>query len=209
MPAQRYQIRPLGTWLEPVTAERAWRGRFRAAWTDTLDLLAKETDHLGAGLVVIQVDVTEGDLRLDGMLRANAKVGFPGIRVSFESKHGPLTYATDAYDHWQANVRAVALSLQALRAVDRYGVSSRGEQYKGWRQLESEPARTTLTPDAAATLLSEEGGISVQSVRDDPELRERAFKRASRKHHPDLPGGNADFFRLLVEARDLLNKGDR
>jgi hypothetical protein len=66
-----------------------------------------------------------------------------------------------------------------------------------------------MTPDAAATLVSEEGGISFDAVRHNAEMRERAFKRATRKHHPDLPGGNADFFRLLVEARDLLNKEDR
>lgn len=31
--------------------------------------------------------------------------------------------------------RAVVLSLAALRAVDRYGVTGRGEQYKGFKAL--------------------------------------------------------------------------
>jgi len=34
-------------------------------------------------------------------------------------------------------MRAIALSLQALRAVDRYGVARRAEQYRGWKQLPS------------------------------------------------------------------------
>ena len=31
------------------------------------------------------------------------------------------------------NLRSIALGLKALRAVDRYGVSRRGEQYAGFR----------------------------------------------------------------------------
>lgn len=147
----RYEIRPLGTWTDPVTKNRASSSRFRASWQSTLDLLARETEMLGAPLVVMQIDVTEGDLRRDGMLRAGAKVNFPGVRVSFDSKHGPLTYATDAYDRqysgdmpgWQANVRALALALEALRAVDRYGVTKRGEQYCGWLAIEAGGSKTT------------------------------------------------------------------
>jgi hypothetical protein len=52
-----------------------------------LDLLARETEMLGAGLVVLQVDVRDGEIRRDGMLAARAKVGFPGVRVSFDSRH--------------------------------------------------------------------------------------------------------------------------
>lgn len=44
-----------------------------------------------------------------------------------------LVYATDVCDFWQHNVRSIALGLQSLRAVDRYGISRRGEQYAGFR----------------------------------------------------------------------------
>ena len=32
-------------------------------------------------------------------------------------------YATDAYGDWKSNLRAIALGLEALRAVDRYGLA--------------------------------------------------------------------------------------
>lgn len=44
-----------------------------------------------------------------------------------------LIYACDVCDFWQHNVRSIALGLGSLRAVDRYGISSRGEQYAGFR----------------------------------------------------------------------------
>src|SRR5579863_8437221 len=127
----RYEFRPL-TWTDKETDPRRSSGLFRASWRDTLKLFTADLELLEAvGPVVFQVDVTEGDIRLDGMLRANAKVGHPGVAISFGSKYGPLRYATDAYEQqwsgalpsWQANLRAIALALGALRAVDRYGVT--------------------------------------------------------------------------------------
>lgn len=44
-----------------------------------------------------------------------------------------LIYATDACEDWRHNVRSIALGLEALRAVDRFGISRRGEQYAGFR----------------------------------------------------------------------------
>ena len=44
-----------------------------------------------------------------------------------------LVYATDCCMFWQHNLRSIALGLEALRAVDRYGISRRGEQYAGFR----------------------------------------------------------------------------
>jgi hypothetical protein len=189
----RYEIRPLGTWADRVTDPRASSARFRATWASTLDLLQRETALLGASLVVMQIDVREGDVRRDGMLRAQAKVDFPGVRVAFDSKHGPLTYATDAYDRqysgdmpgWQANIRALALALEALRAVDRYGVTKRGEQYRGWLAIEA--GGSTTTAEDAQALIDSHGGIVA----------------ALKATHPDL-GGSAEAFHQVQEARRVL-----
>lgn len=210
MSNQRYEIRPLGPWIGPVTASRRPGTNFRAPWPLTLDLIGKETRMLGARLVIVQVDVTEAEIRRDGMLRANARVGFPGVKVSFESKHGPLTYATDEYAHWQANARAIALSLQALRAVDRYGVAKSGEQYRGWRAIEN--GSQPMSADVAAQFIAEHasrvlGGRAprADAILSDPDARSTAFKAAARCLHPDA-GGSPEQFRQLVKARDLLDR---
>ncbi|NJP33710.1 molecular chaperone DnaJ [Micromonospora thermarum] len=223
MTLPHYQIRPLngGGWTGPSTVGRWSHYRFRAAWGDTLDLLLHEAGLLGADLVVIQVDITEADLRRDGMVRAHAQLRHPGVRVSFDSVHGPLTYATDAYDRWQANVRAIALALQALRAVDRYGVTRSGEQYRGWTAIAATAAETTLTPDEAARVLADAAGVSASTllrsadaiaaagdvhtvtVTQSRQLIQAAFRAAARTAHPDA-GGNADVFRLIRRARDVL-----
>lgn len=62
--------------------------------------------------------------------------GDPADFVALQAALDPgrrLVYATDACAFWQHNVRSIALGLEALRAVDRYGISRRGEQYAGYR----------------------------------------------------------------------------
>jgi hypothetical protein len=114
---------------------------FKARWPSTVNLLAKELRAHGGRRIVMEIDFREQDLRLDGLPRADHRARTPGIVLSFEATQVPgrpqLRYEVGTYSDWQDNVRAIALGLEALRAVDRYGVTKRGEQYAGWKQLSS------------------------------------------------------------------------
>lgn len=217
------KLRPLTGWPADRKPEPFRRqAQFSASWSDTKALLASEGGHLGARLVVVEFDVVGGEaaFRIDGSLRANARPGlFPGVRVSMETRHGPLAYLSDRYQYaysgqppsWQANARAVALSLQALRAVDRHGVTSRGEQYIGWRALPAaDPDDLPTRRAAAARLLIRLGDVTgtleAGDVLADPGLMRRLFARAARAHHPDA-GGDRNVFEQIVAARDLLGAG--
>lgn len=184
----RYTFRPLQPWTDPVTDPRRSRYTFKAGWQSTINLLAAELRHLDAENAVIEADFRERDLRLDGLPRADARVpAFPGVRVYFDSRHGPLMYATDSCEFWQHNVRSIALGLEALRAVDRYGITRRGEQYTGWKQLTAGAGGPTSREDAQA-LIDSYGGL----------------REALRSTHPDHGGNPADFHRIQ-EARRVLD----
>ena len=204
--SQRYEFRPLGPWIGPVTKNRQSGYMFRAPWQSTLTLIGKETTLLGAHLVVIQADITDAEIRRDGMLRANARPTFPGVKLSFDSRYGPLTYATDAYEYWQANVRAVALALQALRAVDRYGVSRSGEQYRGWTALPAGSPSGEVSADDAARILAgyADAGVTADAVLMDAGVRAAAYRQAARRTHPDH-GGDPAAFAQVTDARELLD----
>lgn len=208
----KYVIRPLGTWTDPVTYPRKSTSVFRATWKDTLDLLGDEIEKIdGESPVVFQIDVQEADLRLDGMLRANARVGaLPGVVISFQSKYGPLRYATDAYEQewsgslpsWQANIRAIALALGALRAVDRYGVTKRGEQYAGWKAISTANSYFDSPREARDFLrrLHAEDGSEAGPGADDARL----YRTLARRHHPDQADGSREVWdRLEAAARQL------
>ena len=213
-----YLVRPLGEWTDPETAVRRGAHVFKASWRDTLTFLGDEIEKIGGqSPVVFQIDVQEGDIRLDGMLRANAKVGHPGVVISFVSRYGPLRYATDAYEQqyygglpsWQANIRAIALALHALRAVDRYGVTKRGEQYVGWRAITAGGATFGSADEAAAWMrvyaADELGLVLPATVTQSPKALYRAM---ARKMHPDQGHPRADWDRL-DEARRMLEQAGR
>jgi len=110
---------------------------------------------------------------------------------------GPLSYPCDTYPQWDDNLRAIALSLQSLRAVDRYGVTKRAEQYKGWQQLPS-PNGDHWTREQALEFIKQlvPGTLASEGI-------EAAIRQAERITHPDR-GGDANDFKKVQQARELL-----
>lgn len=177
-------FRPL-VWTGPVTpdARRRSRHTFRSGWQDTLDLLERELKFLKAKEVLIEADFREQDITLRGMPRSNAPVPkFPGVRVTFDSKAGPLRYQSDKCAFWQHNVRSIALGLESLRAVERHGITLNNEQYVGWKQLESGPngAGRMLDADATALLRKVAGDDTASWPLTD------VVRRAKAKAYPDV-----------------------
>lgn len=175
---------------------------FSAGWDSTLQLLERELDMLSCRQGVLELGYREQDLRLDGFPRANAIMSTPAVAIAFESKHGPLRYATDRFVDWQDNLRAIALGLEALRKVDRYGISEHGEQYTGWRAI----ANTAEDPRAVLTRHAF-GSQPVGTI--DGMTNEDLYKLALKRVHPDQPGGTTDAFQQVQEARRSLAASGR
>ena len=208
------RFRPIGNeWSGELTTHRR-RSQFRTPWGRTIALLERELSHLEARNVVFQIAVDERDLRLDGKPRAQARASHPGVILAFDSKYGPLKYAVDTYDSWDDNVRAIALAMEALRAVDRYGVTKRGEQYTGWKAIpqttSGDPGTLINTRDDAARVILDftsdlyglEDILDNGSAGTGAHLRD-AIRAAQRRTHPDV-GGDPDDFRRVMRAKELL-----
>lgn len=193
-----YQFRPITLW--PVTPTRSpRRSQFDTLFSRTLVTLERELAFLSAKNIVLQAYVAEHQIRRDGMLYANANPSRPGVILSFDSKNGPLSYPCDTYDKWQDNVRAITLALEALRSVDRYGVTKRGEQYKGWQALPS-PEAATFTPDQARAVIRDVIGAEMF----DRMNIEEAIREAVMRSHPDRNGGDAETFKKVYAAKKSL-----
>jgi len=180
------KVRPLERWPEPVKLDRRRRrSPFSAPWGSTRSLLLAELRHLEARSPILELAVKPGDLRRDGMPYARTVADHPGVVLTLPaSVHGPLRYFTDEFDRWQDNLRAVALSLEALRRVDRYGVARRGEQYRGWTALPS-GLEFDAQLERGRRLIAEAGG----------------YANALKRHHPDH-GGSAEDAVAILAARE-------
>lgn len=207
------ELRDAGATFRPFDGDKPRPGgtpsRFDAPWEDTCSLLARELRHLNARSIVVELDLQERDLRLDGLPRADARLASDAVRISFESKWGPQRIETAEFTGtwgslgWQANLRAIALGLEALRKIDRYGISKRGEQYRGWRQIPQnvgDPTDKIVTTDDALEVVSRALGSVGDAVERD--VRD-AVRRAIRATHPDT-GGDATEFRKVMKAKEVL-----
>lgn len=189
-------FRPIVVWPGTATASRK-RASFRSTYTDTLTLLDRELRQLKAKAIVLQMALQERDIRLDGKPCGDVRPAHPGVILSFESSHGPLSYPCDTYDRWEHNLHAIALALECLRAVDRYGVSGRGEQYRGWTALPAPPPK--MDRAGAIRFLQK----YVTETIDSADKAKEAYRLASMRTHPDR-GGDPEEFKKVQQAKEAL-----
>ena len=205
-----FTFRPLTTWPGPATANRR-RALFSASHSRTLDELDREVWLLGGRRAVVELDCDASQIRRDGLPRSDARIIGPGVVLSFESKHGPVRFPCDTYRDWRDNLRAIVLAMTALRAVDRYGVTQRGEQYRGWTALPASTEAPMSHEEAARVIITEageawygddyEGAVSLVA---EGAQRAEAIRWALKATHPDT-GGNAEAFHRVQRARKALN----
>ena len=196
---------PLPHW-QPASADRP-NSPFRGTYQSTLSQLDVELAALDAVDVHLQVVVADSNqVRIDGQLRANARVLHPGVVLTIGTRRlGTLVYETDRYDAhwsgkegWQENLRAIAAGLEALRKLDRYGIARRGQQYAGYREIGSGIAMPAPMTEAEAVQI-----LRFTSDHPSPDAIATRYRILAKDLHPDM-GGDPDKFRRLTEARDFL-----
>lgn len=191
--------------LPDVWPGNRWTDRrpspFDANWGGTLKLLAHEIKQLDARDVTLALDIQLSDIRRDGGVRADARIQNPSVILAFTRDGDRFSFPCNRFSFWQDNVRAVALALEALRKVDRYGIQA-GRQYEGFKALGGGAVvnRTALyaeLAELAGGLLRENDG------KNDEPMAPLWLRRARAKHHPDA-GGSHDTFTRIGEIAQAL-----
>jgi hypothetical protein len=166
------------------------RSPFSAGWSSTVRLLQSELAAVKARNVVLEVDIDPAQFRS------------PVVVLSFDGpKVGAVSFPADRFATWQDNLRAIALGMEALRKVDRYGITRSSEQYQGWKQLpvgNGSAASAMTRLDAERVLLDTAGRGSQFATMQD---WHRAARRAA---HPDRHDGDRSAWDLVEQAGHVL-----
>lgn len=185
--------RALPAW--PYPEQDAEKDLFEAGFTDTMNLLEREIAMVNGRDAVIGVVTYQNNIGKSGSeLQADSKLLHHGAEVSFDRPVGKgwqrVTFHTDARRsyvdrrrNFNGNLRAIAKGLEALRAVNRFGIATTGQQYAGFAQLSAGPGLEELGKE----LVERFGGIN----------------EALRATHPDTggPSASARDFQAVVAFR--------
>lgn len=209
------KVGPIREWPGTMTAAESRRvSPFRSTLTSTLRTLDRELYELAETRAhresaELLIALPAGAFRLDGRPRAGSRPEHPGVILSMDTRHGHLSYPCDTFTSWEDNLRAIALALEALRKVDRYGVTRRGEQYRGFLELESGGQRPMGVDGAIRALLTVLGyGEEVRT--SDVELMQ-LVRRAKRYAHPDTSANPhmVEVWGTVVDAERVLREAGR
>lgn len=204
------RFKPLAQWPGKSTATHARKSsRFKAGWQDTLKLLERELNHLRAKEITIEGYFRSQDIRNDGWPKSSARPSQPGVVLSFETKQGRMAMPCDRFTDWEANLRAIALTLEHLRAAERYGVvTEKHEQYTGWLRLAAASESDEL-PELAKILIDYSClAYSVDEILRDQNVFSTVWREAVRRTHPDQspePVGRFDFDNV-IRTRNQIKK---
>jgi len=159
------------------------RSRFKTTFGRARSSIMYELRLLGAEEVILSTNIP---LRGDGLPYANAREPEdPGVAVYFTYKKNKMSFACDRWDCVRDNLQAVGHTIEALRAIARWGTGDMMESaFKGF----------TALPAPRGTSWRDVLGITTGAP--DTQAIETAYRRLRSQHHPDK-GGDPGLFHAI------------
>lgn len=168
-------------------AERRGSSRFKAVLSKALNILVYEIARLDGTGVVISTNLP---LKSDGTFRLDRDPVDPGVAVYFRRGDKDVVFACDQFDEVRENLYAIAKTIEAMRAIERYGASElMNRAFSGFLGL---PATASEGEDCWQVL-----GLAPMTSKDVVSL---VYRDKAKKLH-NAGGDSAEFTRLNV-ARD-------
>lgn len=163
-----------------------------------IDMVGAELDRMGASHVVLSTSLPQ---RLDGRPYANGHPvnGEHGVAVYFRRRGDAHVIACDNFGHIADNLVAISKTIEALRAIERYGSASLGDQaFSAFKALPATGETAKLrhwrevldVPEG----LDREGQLL---------LAEARYRRLVRALHPDRESGDAE---SMAEANGAISR---
>lgn len=162
-------------------------GRFSATYAKALDDLREECRRFGAGLPTLTLNYAEQKDR-------------PEVALWFDWGGSQRVIACDRYKFRESNVRAIGLTLEALRAIERWGTGSMMEQAMSGFDVAALPAAGGAIVPVARPWFEVLGVLPSAPLA----TCEAAYRVLAKELHPDAGGSDAlmaDLNRAIEEAR--------
>jgi hypothetical protein len=179
MSARAYPLQWPKAWPKTEPSKRESGQQFKQTLAAALAGLREEIRRLGGKNLVLSSNYTLG----------NEHPKEQGVVAYFEYEGKPIAIPCDRWAKLEANVRAIALTVEAMRGIERWGAKHMiVAMFTGFRALHD---RTTEDP---WKILGVNENATEKQILD-------AYREKAKTAHPDRGGSSADFNRVN-EAKD-------
>jgi hypothetical protein len=171
--------------------EKPQNSMFKATLAASRDEVHTELRRLGATNVVISTNIITN---LDGSYRSKQSVPQDrGVAVYFKLNGEDQCFPCDRWFYVEDNLHAIALSIGALRGLERWGAKEMvNAAFRGFKAL---PSSTIVTPYQSRLWYE----VLEVSPNASSEVIKAAYRQMLLKHHPDQ-GGNVASFHEVQKA---------
>lgn len=119
----------------------------------------------------------------------------PGVAVYFKRKGKEMCFACDCWRHVQDNMYAVAMTIEALRGIARWGTGD---------MMEASLRGFTALPESTGGLT---WWVTLETAHNATEEQvNAAFRRLAKIYHPDLHPGNAECAEHFMRIRQAYDQ---
>lgn len=165
--------------------------RFKTTVAKARNYIKDEVRRLGGKDVIISSNVP---INKDGELRADYtryKLDDPGIAVYFMYNGNQVCLCCDTYARTWENLHGIGRTIEALRQIDRDGVSDfLNRAFTGFKAI----AERASGPSCWDVL-------NIEPTKNKAEI-DKAYKQLVKDCHPDKQTGSLDKFHELQAARE-------
>jgi hypothetical protein len=192
MPAESYPLAwPAG---KPVTRSpvRSPFGRNHTV-SSGIDEIRRNLKLMGGRNVVVTSNLP---MRNDGQPSGSASVregASRGVAVYWTVDNNPHVIACDTYWHVEHNLRAISLSLEAMRGIERWGAVQAAQMFQGFQALPPGSGEVSSTQRPWREVFAADGGPIPTDLPPEDQLAiaKGRYRRAIAKAHPDAGGDMA------------------
>jgi len=175
------------------TSQYGFRGYRAKTVAEAVAALLDELDKLGAEQRVISTNLK---VKNDGTpYSAQRDPDDPGAAVYFRLDGKPIVFACDKWLTVADNIYAMAIHVNAMRGMDRWGVGNLSQAFAGYAAL---PAAGQTAGEAWWSVLGFTTGIMPNDKATAVVLINEAYRAKARTAHPDA--GGSDFEMAKVNA---------
>lgn len=164
--------------------------RFKVTMDKSQRFLREEIKRLGGTDLIVSTNIP---IRKDGGMYAdwmNKKIDDPGVAIYFKYKGKDISMCCDQYTKIWENVYALGKGIEALRGMERWGVSDFIDRaFTGFAALPD--------PDNKEESCYEILGVMPWATEEEIN---KAYKDLCKIRHPDK-GGSTDAFTQLLNAQ--------